>query len=733
LSESDFFATAPSGIEPLLAAELAELGAVQVKPARGGIRFRGTLETAYRACLWSRTASRILLPLAELPVADSQALYAGVLDLPWEEHLAPEGTLSVEFSGNCPGIDHSHYGAQRVKDAIVDRFRARCGQRPNVNRHQPDLRIHAQWRDGQATVSLDLSGDSLHRRGYREATVTAPLKETLAAALLLKSGWPEIAAAGGPLLDPLCGSGTLAIEAAWIAGDRAPGLSREHWGFSGWLGHIPALWSRLLNEARERWATGQSRIPLILASDHDPKAVRATLVNAGRAGVADRLRIERREWIAVEPPPGPPGLVIINPPYGERLGEQDEVAALYIQIGDRLKARFTGWRAAVFTGNPDLGKRMGLRADKVHTFNNGPLECRLLRFRVEPECFVRPLPPAPTLPHKGGGSTRLPLPSVGGGWGEGAYGAEDFANRLRKNLRHLGRWAAREGVSCYRLYDADLPEYAVAIDRYEQWLHVQEYAPPASIDPAKAQVRLQQIMAVLPTVLELPPENVFLKVRQRQRGAHQYQKQAQQGRFHEVREGPARFLVNFTDYLDTGLFLDHRITRQRLGELAKGRRFLNLFGYTGTATVYAALGGAVSTTTVDLSATYLDWARRNLELNGLNNPWRRFIQADCREWLVEARERYDLIFLDPPTFSNSKEMDGHFDVQRDHGELLQQALRLLAPGGVLIFSTNYRRFHLDRDALTAWRIEDWSRLTLPQDFARHPKIHQCYTFQHETV
>ena len=712
MSESAFFAAAPSGVEPLLTAELAALGAAQVKPMRSGIRFRGTLETAYRACLWSRTASRILLPLAELPVADSPALYAGVLELPWEEHLAPEGTLSVEFSGNCPGIDHSHYGAQRVKDAIVDRFRARCGQRPNVNRLQPDLRIHVQWRDGQATVSLDLSGDSLHRRGYREATVTAPLKETLAAALLLKSGWTEIAAAGGPLLDPLCGSGTLAIEAAWIAGDRAPGLSREHWGFSGWLGHIPALWNRLLAEARERWAAGQSRIPLILASDQDPKAVRATWVNAGRAGIADRLRIERREWIAVEPPPGAPGLVIINPPYGERLGEQDEIAALYVQIGERLKARFAGWRAALFTGNPDLGKRMGLRADKVHAFHNGPLDCRLLRFRVEPEYFVnRETADQKTRSH----ALELALD-----------GAEDFVNRLRKNLRHLGRWAAREGVSCYRLYDADLPEYAVAIDRYEQWLHVQEYAPPASIDPARAQARLQQIMAVLPTVLELPPENIFLKVRQRQRGVSQYQKQAQQGRFHEVREGPARFLVNFTDYLDAGLFLDHRITRQRLGELAKGRRFLNLFGYTGTATVYAALGGAVSTTTVDLSATYLDWARRNLELNGLNNPWRRFIQADCREWLAETRERYDLIFLDPPTFSNSRRMDGSFDVQRDHGELLQHTLRLLAPGGALIFSTNARRFRLDRDALAEWRIEDWSRPTLPLDFARHPKIHQCY-------
>ncbi len=719
MSESDFFAAAPSGIEPLLTAELAELGATQVKPMRGGLRFRGTLETAYRACLWSRTASRIVLPLAEFPVADSAALYAGVLDLPWEEHLAPDGTLSVEFTGNCPGIDHSHYGAQRVKDAIVDRFRARCGQRPSVNRQQPDVRIHLQCRDGQATVSLDLSGDSLHRRGYREATVTAPLKETLAAALLLKSGWREIAAAGGSLLDPLCGSGTFAIEAAWIAGDRAPGLSREHWGFSGWLGHIPALWNRLLKEAQERWTVGQSRIPPIFASDHDPKAVRATRINASRAGVADHLRVERREWIDVEPPPGAPGLVIINPPYGERLGEQEEVAALYVQIGQRLKAHFSGWRAALFTGNPDLGKRMGLRADKVHAFYNGPLDCRLLRFRVEPEYFVnRELAEQKA-------QSRILQPAL--------EDAEDFVNRLRKNLRHLGRWAAREGIYCYRLYDADLPEYAVAIDRYEQWLHVQEYAAPASIDPAKAQARLQQVIAVLPSVLELPAQNVFLKVRQRQRGADQYQKQAQQSRFHEVREGPARFLVNFTDYLDAGLFLDHRITRRRLGELAQGRRFLNLFGYTGTATVYAALGGAASTTTVDLSAKYLDWARRNLQLNGLDNPWRRFIQADCREWLAAAQEQYDLIFLDPPTFSNSKEMDGHFDVQRDHGELLHQALRLLAPGGMLIFSTNYRRFRLERDAFAEWRIEDWSRQTLPLDFARHPKIHQCYAFQHATT
>ncbi len=716
MNEQTFIATAPEGVDPLLAAELVELGATTIKSVRGGIRFQGSLELAYRACLWSRTASRVLLLLAEFPVAEVEALYAGIHALPWEDHLAPDGTLAVEFTGTGSGIDHSHYGAQRVKDAVVDRFRAQCGQRPGVDRQQPDLRIHVLLRDRQATVSLDLSGDSLHRRGYREATVIAPLKETLAAALLLKSGWPDIAAAGGPLLDPLCGSGTLAIEAAWMAGDQAPGLLREHWGFSDWLGHIPVLWNRLLVEAQERRTLGKPRIPLILASDHDPKAVRAALANAQRAGVVDQIRVERREFSALQPPRGLPGLLIANPPYGERLGATEDLAEFYTEFGEVLKTRLNGWRAALFTSNPELGKRMGLRAEKVHVFHNGPLDCRLLRFRVEPEFFVD----RAAADHRT--RTRALKQAAMGG-------AEGFINRLHKNLRHLSRWAARDGVSCYRLYDADLPEYAVAIDRYEQWLHVQEYAPPATVDATRARERLEQVMAALPAALELPAENVFLKVRQRQRGSSQYQKQAQQGRFHEVHEGPSRFLVNFSDYLDTGLFLDHRLTRRRLGEQAAGRRFLNLFGYTGAATVHAALGGAISTTTVDLSATYLDWARRNLELNGICGPRHQLIQMDCRQWLVWARERYELIFVDPPTFSNSKRLEHDFDVQRDHVELLRQALRLLTPDGTLVFSTNHRRFRLDRESLAEVQIEDWSRKTLPLDFARDPKIHQCWALR----
>lgn len=714
--EMIFFATAPTGIEPLLASELIALGAVDPKPARGGIHFGGSQEVAYRACLWSRTASRVLLPLVQFPADSADALYQGVNSFAWEEHLAPDGTLAVEFAGTCPGINHSHFGAQRVKDAIVDRFRAHCGQRPSVDRHQPDVRLQVLVRAGEASISLDLSGDSLHRRGYRHETVAAPLKETLAAALLLKAGWPSIAAAGGPLLDPMCGSGTLAIEAAWIAGDHAPGLLRSHWGFAGWLGHIPALWTRLINEAMERRETGRTRIPRIMSSDHDPRAVRATLINAEQAGVAAHLQIAQRDLAAIEPLPGAAGLVIVNPPYGERLGAtEEEWRPLYRMLGGQLKTRFAGWQAAVFTGDPELGKQMGLRAEKTHVFFNGPLECRLLRFRVEPGFFVDR-----EAAEQRARTVRLERAR--------AEGAEEFINRLRKNVRHLSRWADREGISCYRLYDADLPDYAVAIDRYEQWLHVQEYAPPARIDPDLARQRLDQVLAVLPAVLELPADQVFLKVRERQKGANQYQKQAEDGRFYEVREGPARFWVNFTDYLDTGLFLDHRLTRHRLGELAPGRRFLNLFGYTATATVYAALGGAAATTTVDLSPTYLDWARRNLELNDISGARHQLIQADCLQWLARARDRYDLIFLDPPTFSNSKRMDATFDVQRDHVTLLQQALHLLAEHGVLIFSTNRRKFKLDQAALADWQIEDWSRRTLPLDFSRNPHIHQCWRF-----
>jgi 23S rRNA (guanine2445-N2)-methyltransferase / 23S rRNA (guanine2069-N7)-methyltransferase len=315
-----------------------------------------------------------------------------------------------------------------------------------------------------------------------------------------------------------------------------------------------------------------------------------------------------------------------------------------------------------------------------------------------------------------------------------------FGNRLRKNLQRLESWAKREDVACFRVYDADMPEYAFAVDLYgndARWACVQEYAAPATVSQEAARGRRDEALAVLPEVLGLPPERVVLRVRRRQRGGDQYEKVGEEAEFHAVREGRYRFLVNFSDYLDTGLFLDHRLTRQRVGQLAAGRSFLNLFAYTGTATVHAAGGGATSSTTVDMSRTYLDWAKRNLALNGLAGPQHGFVQADCLAWLEEQGRaplrRYGLIFVDPPTLSRSKRMTREFDVQRDHAPLLEACGRLLEPGGAIVFSNNFQKFRLDPVVADRFEVEDLSRATLPEDFARNPRIHVCFLLRPRAV
>jgi len=711
----NLFATCPKGIEQLLAEELRAMGAEFVRETRAGVVFDGSRETAYRACLWSRLANRILLPLTQFAAPTPEALYEGVKTIPWKEHLAPEGTLAVDFTTSQSAITHTHYGALKVKDAIVDQLREEFGVRPSIDTAQPDVRVNVYLNRDEATVSIDLSGESLHRRGYRRQGVEAPLKENLAAAILLRANWPAIAKDGGSLIDLMCGSGTLLIEGALIAGDIAPGLLRPYFGFLNWRQHDESIWSALLDEAHARCEAGMERIPLIRGYDHDPRAISAAKENIAHIEMGAYITVEARELSDCQPEAeAKTGLVVANPPYGERLGEAEELPALYAELGAQLRNSFPGWRAAVFTGNPELGKHMGLRANRMHVLYNGAIECKLLHFEITEESFVR-APSTKAFEIRPGSS------------------AEMFANRLRKDLQHFGRWARRQEIGCYRLYDADLHEYNLAIDVYEsdkRYVHVQEYEAPDTIDPDKARQRLQHALAVIPIVLEIPREQMFLKVRRRQKSGTQYEKFATTGEFHEVREGPCRFFVNFTDYLDTGLFLDHRSTRTMLGEMAKGKRFLNLFGYTGTATVHAALGGASSTTTVDMSHTYLDWARRNFDLNGLSRGKHELIQADVLQWLKDNRARYGLIFLDPPTFSRSKRMEETLDVQRDQEELIRDTAALLEPDGTLIFSTNNRRFKLAREGLTGLEIEDITRRTLPKDFARNPRIHQCFRIGH---
>jgi 23S rRNA (guanine2445-N2)-methyltransferase / 23S rRNA (guanine2069-N7)-methyltransferase len=703
------FATCPKGLELLLADELRALGAEQVREKRAGVEFAGSLETAYTACLWSRLASRVLLPLKEFPARTPEELYVAVQTIKWDEHVAPDGTVAVDFTTTASAITHSHYAALKVKDAIVDQLRDQHGVRPSVDTARPDVRVNVYLHRDEAVLSLDLSGESQHRRGYRAEALEAPLKENLAAAILLRANWPATARAGGTLVDLMCGSGTLLIEAALMAADAAPGLGRNYFGFLYWRGHDAALWERLVEVANDRFDVGMQKLPPIRGYDSDTRAIRIAQDNIRNAGFEKNIVVTHRALADCTPETTAPGLVVVNPPYGERLGETSELPALYAELGKQLKSCFSGWRASVLTGNPELGKTMGLRAHRYHVLWNGAIECRLLHFDVGEAAVVQPYTPKPLEP---------------------SAGMEMFENRLRKDWKHFGRWARRQDIFAYRLYDADLHEYNLAVDVYEsdkRYVHVQEYEAPDTIEPRKAQTRLREALAVIPQVLEIAPEQMFFKQRRRQKGGTQYEKQAETGEFYEVREGACRLLVNFTDYLDTGLFLDHRLTRTMLGEMAKGKRFLNLFGYTGTATVHAALGGAKSTTTVDMSNTYLDWAQRNLELNGVQGAQHELIQADVLQSLAsETTRRYDLIFLDPPTFSRSKRMEDTLDIQRDHVTLINQTAALLERDGVLVFSTNLRKFRLERDALEAFEIEDITRKTIPPDFERNPKIHHCF-------
>ena len=723
-----FLASAPRGFADLLSRELEACGAAEVRERAGGVAFGGGLESAYRACLWSRIANRIFLEVAQFEARDAEEFYAGVARIDWTAHFAPGATLACEFSGKHPAIAHTHFGALKLKDGIVDALRAATGARPDVILERPDVRVHAHAHGTHITVSLDLSGESLHRRGYRGAAGEAPLKENVAAGVLMRAQWPEIAAQSGEFLDPMCGSGTFCIEAALMAAGLAPGLGRDYFGFLGWRGHDAALWMRLRAQAEEQ-ARGAALLDLtIRGQDRNAVAIRSASENAVRAGVDEWVRFTVGPLSAAAPLPGRPagraGLVCTNPPYGVRMEDREGARLIHRELGAVLRERFQGWSAAVLTGAPELGKELGLRAYRTHTVWNGGIECRLLRIQVDP------------------GSTReVGTLGKGGAHFKDSPGARMFANRLAKNLKHLSSWTRREQISCYRAYDADMPEYAFAIDVYgtleppEQWLYVQEYAAPAEIELEAVRRRRGEVLGSLPEVTGVPPERIRVRTRRRTKRGEQYEKVDTQEHFHRVAEAGLTFRVNFEDYLDTGIFLDHRLTRARLRMAARGTRFLNLFAYTGTATVYAAAGGASATTSVDMSRPYLEWAQRNMALNGFVSALHEFVQEDCRAWLARARhaaQRFDLIFLDPPTFSNSKRMEGVLDIERDHAELIEACMQLLAPAGLLVFSTNAQKFRLAEQLAERFVIRDVSAQTLPKDFERNPKIHKCYEIRART-
>ena len=696
---NSLFASTARGLEELLKTELENLGAQACRVVQGGVHFEGDTRLIYQSLMWSRLASRIMMPLGECGVYSDLDLYLGVQSIKWTEIFTENASFAVHFSGLNDSIRNSQYGAMKVKDAIVDAFTRKNLPRPNVDRDNPDLRINVWLNKDTAHISLDLSGEGLHLRGYRDGTGQAPIKENLAAAIVMRSGWQP----GTPLLDPMCGSGTLLIEAAMWATDRAPGLHRGHWGFGGWAQHDDEIWQSVKAEAQTRARQGLANYGArFYGSDNDARVIERAQRNARRAGIGELVTFEVKEasQLSNPLPKGPYGTVISNPPYGERLESEPALIALHSLLGRTLKNQFGGWNLSLFSASPELLSCLQLRAERQFKAKNGALDCVQKNYHLA-ETTGDAQPPAM---------------------------AEDYANRLRKNVKKLEKWARQEGIECYRLYDADLPDYNVAVDRYADWVVVQEYAPPKTVDATKARQRLFDIIAATIAVLGIAPNKLVLKTRERQKGTSQYQKMNEKGEFMQVSEYNAKLWVNLTDYLDTGLFLDHRIARRMLGEMSKGKDFLNLFAYTGSASVHAGLGGARSTTTVDMSRTYLEWAERNLRLNGLTGRAHRLMQADVLGWLRDSDEQFDLIFIDPPTFSNSKRMEEAFDVQRDHLRLMQDLKRLLRKGGTIMFSNNKRGFRMDLEGLAALGLQarEITQKTLSQDFARNRQIHNCW-------
>ena len=707
-----WLATCPKGMEQLLADELEAIGAAEIKQTVAAVHFQGSLQVAYKACLWSRLANRILMPLLSFKLDSTDDLYTNSVEIPWEEHLTEDNSIAIDFIGTSKHIDNSMYGAQLLKDAVVDRIRRVAGGRPNVDAKSPDIRIQARQHKGQVVVSLDISGDSLHRRGYRTGQGSAPLKENLAAALLMRAGWADIAKQGGALIDPMCGSGTFLIEAVMMAADIAPSINRENFGFSHWLQHDQALWGSVIADAEQRKEAGLAAFSNdIRGYDGNSRILDVTVANIENAGLDEHIRIAHKPLDQFGKATADNGLLITNPPYGDRMGEEEQLVPLYQKLGTVLQKNFVQWRAAVYTGNLDLARELDLSPTKQYSLFNGSIPCKLLVFdnmqSKSEQIAERLSKPAPVQPL--------------------SEEAKMLFNRLQKNQKRLKGWLKKSAISCYRLYDADIPEYAAAIDIYERRIYVQEYAAPSTIEAHVAKKRFDTIKRAVKEFAGDRFEKVYYKERRRQKGDSQYQRlNDESSESIVVNEGRARFEVNLSDYLDTGLFLDHRPVRAMLSELCQGKSLLNLFCYTASATVQVALAGARSSLSVDMSNTYLDWAQRNFELNSLSSTKHQLLRADCLKWLEEDSQSFDVIFLDPPTFSNSKKMESVLDVQRDHPELIRQAMTKLNPEGILVFSNNFRKFKLDELISRQFSCENITQQTLDNDFERNPRIHNVW-------
>ncbi len=861
-------ATSTMGLESVVARELKQLGFAPHNSDFGVGRtyFQGSLADVVTANIHLRTAGKVLIELARFNCDDFDVLFDAVYQLPWEDWMPRNANFVVEGRSVRSKITSTPALQRTVKKAMVNRLMD-AYKTSTLLEDGPEYTVEISLLKDVAAITLDTSGRGLHRRGYRLMNVIAPLRETLASALVQLSVWEP----NRPLIDPFCASGTIPIEAAMLARRIAPGLQRE-FAAQGWPIISPSVWI----EARQA-AQAQILPPLeekIIGTDIDAEALKYARFHAQKAGVADDIHFQQKDFADLTSK-RPYGSIICNPPYGDRLGEIAQLRPLYESM-PAVFSRLLSWSFFIITAWQDFEKMIGQEATRRRKLYNSRIECTYYQ-------FVGPKPPTSRLaetkqaetkqaetkqaediqteakqteakqtdradwtvlrstPALGVSSTPEPaletgavdsLPEISpqseesvpqsarqlpanldnGEWFDtetaaasnalntdqsgpespeqdsparqesrenrerkprpeikpvfaglddyAAKQAEEFSRCLANRARHLRRYPQR-GITCYRLYDRDFPEVPLAIDVYEgEFLHISEYERPDDRSPGQHRLWLDKMVETAADVLKINPKNVFLKRRVRQRGESQYEKLAEKERIIDAHEGGLTFLCNMTDYLDTGLFLDHRQTRDMVRKEAENKRFLNLFCYTGAFTCYAAAGKAASTVSVDLSPNYLDWAEANMEQNGFFDrtqggdrdhdyvktdaltflykmpPAKRFAgkpdpawklgfpESDGRTWLPYSD--FDLCVCDPPTFSNSKSIEYDWDVQGCHTVLLRLLASRMSVGGVVYFSNNFRRFKLDEGQLSdLFSIREITNRTIPDDF-RNKRVHRCW-------
>jgi 23S rRNA (guanine2445-N2)-methyltransferase / 23S rRNA (guanine2069-N7)-methyltransferase len=819
----DILATTNFGLESVAVRELSLLGSESKGHSTGRVLFRGDMAAIAQANLWLRSAGRVLIRVMHFPARDFEALFETVKAFAWEEWIPKDFAFPVNGRSVKSQLSSVPACQRAVKKAIVERLMA-AHHTSTLPETGPRVILELEILEDMVTIAIDSSGAGLNKRGYRPMVGDAGLKETMAAGLVSLSVWRPHRA----LIDPFCGTGTIAIEAAMLARNIAPGLKREfdaeHWS--------PA-WKSAFDAAREK-AQSAPRGELaytIHASDIDERSLKQARYAAHLAGVEKDIHFKALPFEQLSSKVEY-GCVITNPPWGIRL-ETDEVELerLYRQM-PLVFRRMPTWSFHILTGRLDLEQIFGQPATRRRKFYTGGIEAWYFTFLgpkpkreedrgergeeeernaekneeasvdekelevarhvvddglrddsgaaksptelmaappVEPRVELHseleqgsadqidnnaaedyaeteavaantaavahssnlqssaPRSSAPTQP-----SPRSISSSAFGGLRDrDARELDDFRSRLTKNAQHLRKYPSR-GITCYRVYERDCPDVPLIVDIYEGRVHIAEYEREHSRTLAQQADWWDAVRRIASEVLGAPLHHVYTKEKRRQRGLSQHEKQDTTGESYIVHEGGLKFEVNLRDYMDTGLFLDHRLTRKMVGDQAKGKRFLNLFCYTGAFTVYAAAAGAKSTVSVDLSNTYLDWAERNLRHNGLWGQQHTFVRDDVMEFLAKHPKPrpgmgYDLAVVDPPTFSNSKSTEIDWEVAQTHPDLLRMLVPLMEKGGVIYFSTNYRRFKLNEDALKAlglsWR--EISKQTVPPEY-RNERIHRCW-------